>query len=156
MTTTDTRIRVFLFIAGLLLGAEAMQPRTVLNTRPAIDDETLDAAVRRNVANILFERRGIKVQTPETDVRWVNAPEGGLELAHTLKDHTFVVLGIPPHSDENRDLYRVTARVTPFGMTFDDGWIVNLTRTVQADDSLLVSNGSQVAKHIIVGHGPPR
>ncbi len=154
MTTTDTRIRVFLFIAGLLLGAEAMQPRTVLNTRPAIDGETLDAAVRRNVANILFERRGIKVQTPETDVCWVNAPEGGLELAHTLTDQTFVVLGIPPHSDENRDLYRVTARVTPFGMTFDDSWIVNLTRTVQADDSLLVSNGNQVATVVFYSGAP--
>ena len=148
----DARLRIILFVAGLLLGAETIHSRSVQDAEPAISNETLDAAVRRNVASILLERRNVRVLDTNRDVYWLHSPPGELSLGDTLETHTFVALGVPPEAgpnSEQRDLYRLDARVTPYGMTFDDSWIVNLTRTSQADDSNLTVDGDLVATLVL-------
>jgi hypothetical protein len=134
-----------------------MYSRRVDTAHPATAGETLDAAVRRNVASILLERRGVRVLSPDRDIRWMSAPSGELALSDALHTHTFVALGVPPESgsdSRNRDLYRLNARVTPFGLVFDDSWIVNLTQTSQADDSSLTITGDLVAT-LVVYQGIP-
>lgn len=144
MQPIDSRIRITLFVAGLLVGAQVLAGGAWDDVRPAESGETLEGAVRRNVAAILKHRRGAVVADPGRDVRWIQPPDGDLGLTDSFGVQTFVALATPP-GHAGRDLYRLEARVTPYGVVFDDGWIVNLTNTRLADDSLLTVHERQVA-----------
>ena len=144
MAPFDFRLRLVLFVAGILIGSMGPALSRVSATKEAEASDTLDAAVRRNVATVLLERRGATVHDPETDVAWVDAPAGDLGLLDAMKRQTFVALASPP-GRKARDLWRLEAKVTPYGNVIDAAWIVNLTRTAGADDDALSVDGTRVA-----------
>ena len=141
----DYRVRIVLFALGLILGNEVMSRGRLEVVTPAGPGETLDAAVRRNVAAVLAERQGATVLDPQRDVRWLNMPSGALGVLDALRPVTFIALAAPPGAGQARDLYRLEGRVTPYGVVFDTGWVVNLTRTATSDDTALAVSGTRVA-----------
>ncbi|MBT9558278.1 MAG: hypothetical protein IV100_19750 [Myxococcales bacterium] len=151
MTASDARTRIAALVLGVILGSEVASSSRIEAVTPAAGDETLDSAIRRNVATILNERRGIRVLDPEADVRWLTAPEGEMGALGTTTHHVFAVLGTVGRESCNRDLYRLEARVTPYGVVFDDGWIVNLSHTADADEGNLVARGLSVATTVSWG-----
>ena len=144
MTTLDARLRIILFVAGLLFGGMAASYVSFDAVQAAQEGETLDAAVRRNVAAILFATHGATVRDPQTDILWFDAPGGNPGLMQTFEPYTFLILA-QPAGEKHRDLYRMDARVTPYGVVFDPAWTVNLTNTAQADDGHLTQHGTKVA-----------
>ncbi|MFT5433539.1 MAG: hypothetical protein ACI9OJ_004245, partial [Myxococcota bacterium] len=117
---------------------------------PAVAGETLDAAVRRNVAATLQTTHGLTISDAQTDVRWLDPPTGDLGVFDSTDVHVFVLLA-SREAAAPRDLYRLEARITPFGVVFDSGWVVNLTRTDGADDSALEVDGQRVATAVRYG-----
>ncbi len=151
MRPLDTRLRTIALVAGLVLGSELMARTRVDGVTAAAEGETLDGAVRRNVARILSERRGAEVLEPARDVVWLDAPTGDLGLWSSTRRFSFAALAVPPGSGKARDLFRLDARVTPYGVVFDDGWIVNLTGSKDADDGHLAAHGPWVATSVAWG-----
>ncbi len=147
MKPLDFRLRVVLFVAGILLGTAIPSLGRSPAVSAAVAGESLESAVRRNVAAVLLERRGAVVKDPERDVLWVDAPKGALGLTDALRVQTFVALATPP-GHLGRDLYRLEARVTPYGVVFDDRWIVDLTQSQLGDDAAIATSGSLVASAV--------
>ena len=85
MGSVEYRVRVFLFIAGLIVGGVVATGGTegVQAARPG---ETLDAAVRRNIAHILLKHRNAIVSSPQREVRWVNGPDGNLGISQAMEN----------------------------------------------------------------------
>ncbi len=143
MTPLDSRLRLTLFIAGLLLGSRVYMD-TPATVTAADEGETLETAVRRNVAALLEHEHGAVVANPETDVVWIDPPPGNVGVFDTMDRQTFALLATPA-GGKARDLYRMEARISPYGRVFDPRWIVNLTHTTGADDSSIATSGTRVA-----------
>ncbi|HIN86489.1 MAG TPA: hypothetical protein EYN06_08415, partial [Myxococcales bacterium] len=143
MKRLDYQILIILFVAGLLSGG-AIAIGSATGVQDAQEGQTLEAAARSNIASILLYRRGAMVTNPEQDVVWLNPPAGELGPEDSMSTQTFLALAVPPGSND-RDLYRIDAKISPQGRLFDDSWIVNLTRTEGADDNQLTSSGTLVA-----------
>ncbi|MFT5434257.1 MAG: hypothetical protein ACI9OJ_004970, partial [Myxococcota bacterium] len=74
MQALDTRIRIVMLAAGLLIGYETFAFGDTESVTPAVAGETLDAAVRRNVAATLQTTHGLTISDAQTDVRWLDPP----------------------------------------------------------------------------------
>ena len=151
MTASDARTRIAALVLGVILGSEVASSSRIESVTPAAGGETLDSAIRRNVAAILNERRGIRVLDPDADVRWLTAPQSEMGALDMATHHVFAVLGTVGRESCDRDLYRLEARVNPYGVVFDDGWIVNLSHTADADEGHLVTRGLEVATTVSWG-----
>ncbi len=146
MTALDSRLRIVLLVAGIYAGALVV-PEGGARVTAAENGESLDQAVRRNVATMLDHHRKATVLDPQRDVVWVAPPMGDLKLFDTLDSQVFVALATPRGSTE-RDLFKLEARVTPYGRIYEVRRVINLTRTRAADDAMLTVRGSKVASAV--------
>ncbi|MFT7626104.1 MAG: hypothetical protein ACI9WU_005297 [Myxococcota bacterium] len=149
MTAVDGRLRLILLVAGIYVGGLVV-PEGGQHVTAAAAGETLESAIRRNVGSFLEHQRAATVSDPNRDVAWIDAPDGDLGIWDTLDHQMFMVLAAP-RGTEKRDLFRMEARVTPYGRIFDVTRVVNLTRTAAADDSALVVSGHRVATAVRYG-----
>ena len=126
------RARVIALIAGLTLGARALDLATApAETPPPLDDSeaALLAAWQASAAAALNHRTGATVMSPKADVAFLDPP--------SLFRRGRVVALATPLNGRYRDLWRFEARATPNGRIFDVAWAVNLSRTSDANDRLL-------------------
>lgn len=139
----DYRALLICGVCGVLLGARAVTMDRHAGVRPADEGESVEDAVKRNVAAVLLAERGATVTDPHTSVALVDGFAGS-GLGDLYRRRTVVALAVPA-GGRFRDLYRMEVRTAPNGAVLDPAWIVNLSNSLYADEASLRVDGQRVA-----------